>query len=200
MPARVWVLSGLIVGVAAAALIVFFVANPRQQPADAEPIVVASAGEETPAADASDAVVVDPAVADAEARMLAADLSALAAERQAALPPVHMPVLGGPTVLYLVTAAENQLTFTYEIEIDVQDYRLPADPTELYPALEARNCAGAGEPRTCYGFTPAFAATVCADPVLRPLIDRGAVVRYLFRDLNRRPLTSTSVATANCAA
>ena len=138
-----------------------------------------------------------PAAAPVVPPELVADLAALAAARQATVPAPHRPVLGGPTTLTFVSATGPQLTLVYEVEIDVQDYRLPADPTELFPAFEARFCPGAA-PRVCYVFTDRFPAAACADPELRPLLERGAIVHYLFRDLNQRPLTDISVAVGQC--
>lgn len=188
MPVRFWVLTGIIIGLGAVAFIVLVIAVPSssliEEPA---PVVVADeAAPATPEPDVLDLVLI-------------ADLVALANERQADLPATHMPVPGGPTTLTLVTAAAGQITFAYEVEIDPPDYVLVTAPTELFPGLEANFCVGV-EGRACFGFSPAFNANVCADPELRPLIDRGAVVRYLFRDINRRPLAETSVTASSCAA
>jgi hypothetical protein len=143
-----------------------------------------------------------PAVAEPAATgpspELVADVAARAAARQAVLPATHVPVPNGPTVLTLVTAAVTQLTFAYEVEIDPAEYTLPTDPTELYPGLEARSCTTNAN-GVCFGFTPAFATAICADAELRPLLDRGAIVRALFRDINRRPLADTAVLAATCA-
>ena len=119
----------------------------------------------------------------------------------AAVPPLKLlgmlPGLGGPTTLYIVQAAERLIIFYYEVEIDPAIYPAPAAPVELFPGLEARACDGAPN-RACYVVTEALAANACADPVFRPLIDRGAIIRYLFRDLNRRPLTDAAIEAVDC--
>lgn len=186
MPARVWVLSSAIIGLGVLAFIVLVTAVP-------DPAALIGPG---PAASAPAVAEAPPEPAGPSPELMAA-VAATASARQSVLPATHVPVPGGPTVLTLVTAAENQLTFAYEVEIDPAEYVLPADPTELFPGLDAHACT-ANPPRVCYDFTPAFAADVCADPELRGLLDRGAIVRALFRDINRRPLADTAVLVAAC--
>jgi hypothetical protein len=185
VPARVWLLSGAIVALGVLGFIILVIAVP-------DPIAIRP----SPPAPAP-AVAGEPATSTRPSPELVADVAAVAATRQAVLPATHVPVPNGPTVMTLVTAAETQLTFAYEVEIDPPEYVLRADPAELYPGLEARSCS-TNTSGVCFVVTPAFAAAICADPELRGLIDRGAVVRALFRDINRRPLADTTVRAANC--
>lgn len=185
MPARIWLLSGVIVALGVLGFIILVVAVP-------DPVALPGAAPGPATAVTDEAAAAATGLAD-----LVADIAALAVTRQAALPATHVPVANGPTVMTLVTAAETQLTFAYEVEIDPPEYVLRTDPAELYPGLEARSCT-INATGVCFGFTPAFAAAICADTELGPLIDRGAVVRALFRDINRRPLADTTVRAANC--
>lgn len=202
MPRRFLVLAVAIVGggVLAVAAVMVAVPDPvalrAKAPAELSGVTVAALGNPGPATPAATPEPEPPGLVPVDP-VLAAELAALAMARHAELPPTHMPVLGGPTTLYIVQAAERLIIFYYEVEIDPQNYPAPAAPTELFPGLEARACEGAPN-RACYVITEALAANACADPVFRPLIDRGAIIRYMFRDLNRRPLSDAAIEAVDC--
>lgn len=199
MPTRVWVWIGGMIGAAVVAVAVLMIAVP--EPAIRERNVVAVNPAEPAAPNAGQpAAAPRPAAGRvAPAPELIADVAALAADLQAGVPATHVPVLGGPTTLTLVSAAAQQLTFAYEVELDIQDYPVPPSPVVLFPGLSAEACE-AGATRPCYVFAEQFIVDICQKAKVRPLIDRGAIVRYLFQDLNRRFLTSLSVRADDCDA
>lgn len=127
---------------------------------------------------------------------LMAAVAATASARQSVLPATHVPVPGGPTVLTLVTAAENQLTFAYEVEIDLAEYVLPADPTSSSrasmhtPARPTRRGSATISPRPS---RPCLRRSGAPGPP-RSRRDRPGPLR----DINRRPLADTAVLVAAC--
>lgn len=120
-----------------------------------------------------------------------AEIDAYAARRQTSLPEVD-----GITTLDTIEVEGRLIVFNYRIAIDLRAYTLPLDPPQqLTPYITGWICDG----NTCIDFHPDFADVPCASDI-RPLLDRGAVGVYKYRDLGGLPIGTMTVSTTDCAA
>lgn len=122
---------------------------------------------------------------------LQADVLAFAADRQAGL-----PIVDGLATLVVVDVVGAVITYHYRVDINLRDYTLPTNQEPVIDLLDGWRCDGS----VCFEFHhEAFALDRCQSDVF-PLIARGAVAVYEYRDINGLPMATRAVSAADCAA
>ncbi|MGD9739820.1 MAG: hypothetical protein AB7O56_10960 [Bauldia sp.] len=223
MPRRVWVSLGAMVvtlGAVVAALLIFgsdgnpdpiaptvaeaetpgidetLPANPvaaAPEPVAIAPPVMLPGGAPVPAAGVDGVVRLDrPVEIDAtplDDAGFQAELVAYAAGQQDRLPETD-----DIATLESVETIGRQVIFTYTIAISLRDYTLPLDPTPLLPDITGWLCDGS----VCFEFHDTFIRARC-DSDLGPLIDRGAIAVFIYRDAEGLPIGTLPIDAAACA-
>jgi hypothetical protein len=119
-----------------------------------------------------------------------AEIDAWAASIRATL-----PAIDDLTTLDRVDVEGRLVLFDYRIAINLRDYTLPQDkPEPLIPGLDGWLCDG----NTCFDVKAEFLQIQCRSAI-RPLLDRGAVGVYKYRDTNGLPIATAVVTGADCA-
>ncbi len=120
-----------------------------------------------------------------------ADLLAYAAGRQA-----ELPIRDGLATLEAIGVAGRLITFKYRVDIRLRLYTLPRSQVPLLDLLDGWLCDGS----VCFQFHDAeFVTDRCLTDVL-PLLQRGAVAVYEYRDLDGLPMATRAIAALDCAA
>jgi hypothetical protein len=222
IPLRIWVIGALIVVVAGLGVAALTWIAPRRETAVPEPVAnpaeqefAPAAAENQPAA-APAAEVAAPALPpvppgatagpDGVVRMeipvvlpdlpepeagFQAELLAFAAGKQLALPAVD-----GLATLELIDVAGRVITYHYRVDINLRDYTLPTYQEPVIDLLDGWRCDGS----VCFEFHhEAFSLDRCQSDIF-PLIARGAVAVYEYRDINGLPMATRAVSAADCAA
>lgn len=105
-----------------------------------------------------------------------------------------VPAIDGLTTLDRVDVEGRLVLFDYRIAINLRDYTLPQDkPEPLIPGLDGWLCDG----NTCFDVKAEFLQIQCRSAI-RPLLDRGAVGVYKYRDTNGLPIATAVVSAADC--
>lgn len=137
------------------------------------------------------AAAAGPGVAAAVPVDLVGDIQAFAAARSPIIPPTD-----GLGTLRAVTAAEDTVTFVFDVAIDGATFETPAERTVLTRGLAAVAC----DDGTCFEVEAALVEEACADADLLGLLRRGAKAAYLYLDATGRELGTMSISAANCPA
>lgn len=226
MPTRIWVWIGVLIGVPVAALLALTILAPQAdappgsrdvatasggaaarsdipQPADAPVPATPGANEGQPAlpdlAEAPRILTPEPPIDiaapvpdDSDIQIepgFQTALNAFADEQRALL-----PIEDSLTTLQAIDVTGRQIWFNYQINLDRDVYPFPIYQEPLLPALDAWACDGS----VCFEFTEDFALEPCRSAVA-PLIMRGAVAVYNYRDLTGQMLGRVFVTSEDCA-
>lgn len=105
-----------------------------------------------------------------------------------------LPAIDALTTLEGVAVEGRLILFDYRIAIRLRDYTLPQDkPEPLIPGIDGWLCDG----NTCFDVKAEFPRIQCRSAI-RPLLDRGAVGVYKYRDTEGLPIATAVVSAADC--